>query len=111
MEGLKKVGVLEYYIQNKEIKMEKFKTHIERYAALSKRKNIWKMAGRPKWLTIKLNDYILSQMNLKKEDVLVDIGCGNGYLVQKASKKVSKAIGILPTKEETERVRKYHKKK
>ncbi len=60
-------------------------------------------SGRPD-LTLYVSQNILSAMNIRQNDVLVDIGCGDGTLLKLAAKTNCTAIGILPTDEEFERV-------
>jgi hypothetical protein len=63
------------------------------------------MAGRghKEALTEFVNARILEAMQLEQTDVLLDIGCGDGRLLRNAS-RVSQRIGIVPTKEEKDRL-------
>ncbi|HYM79309.1 MAG TPA: methyltransferase domain-containing protein [Candidatus Dormibacteraeota bacterium] len=47
---------------------------------------------------------IVEKMNLGAEDVLVDIGCGDGSLLKMAEGRVARRIGVVPTVEEKVRV-------
>jgi SAM-dependent methyltransferase len=52
-----------------------------------------------------VSEEILRQIDVQKTDVLVDIGCGDGTLLKLAAGSLGNGIGIVPTAEESERVR------
>ena len=58
--------------------------------------------------TVAQTEFVLSQilerMDLVPEDVLVDIGAGDGSLLKMAAGRVSRRIGIVPTAEEKQRL-------
>jgi SAM-dependent methyltransferase len=64
------------------------------------------MAGRGdrKALTEFTNKSILSQIGFGPDDVLVDIGCGDGLLLRMAAGRTSTAFGIIPTADEKTRL-------
>ena len=57
-------------------------------------------------LTRRVNEHIVREVELRPEDVLVDIGCGDGTLLRlAASLGVTNATGLLATEEEAAIVR------
>jgi SAM-dependent methyltransferase len=92
----------------------KSKDYVEVYRAKSKSKDINELTGRTGRpdLTQFVIDNIIAKLNFKKNIVVVDIGCGDGLLLRKASIAgadgwVGRLIGILPTPEEVLRVKKH----
>jgi SAM-dependent methyltransferase len=71
-----------------------------RYAALTG--NVQTLAGRGDDIigTQYVNTRILSMVGPRNDDVLLDIGCGDGCLLRMAENHVRERIGILPTNEE-----------
>lgn len=51
---------------------------------------------------------ITNRLKLNKNDIVLDIGCGNGLLTKKISKYVSKATGVELTPDLFEIAEKYH---
>lgn len=47
---------------------------------------------------------ILDALKPTAEDVVLDIGCGDGFLLSQAAKQGAKCIGIVPTKEEQQKL-------
>lgn len=87
---------------------------VEVYRAKSKSKDINELTGRTGRpdLTQFVIDNIIAKFTFKKEDVVVDIGCGDGLLLKKASNagvngRFGRLVGILPTLEEVLRVKKH----
>ena len=80
--------------------------YVEAYRLRALSPDIHRMAGRDNKnaLTEFVNSRILEEMELSESDVLVDIGCGDGCLLKMAEGRVSRRIGIVPTKEEKERL-------
>jgi len=64
------------------------------------------MAGRDgkEALTEFVNAEIAKRMDFCGGDVLVDVGCGNGKLLELAGASLKRRIGVLPTEEEQSRV-------
>lgn len=96
----------------------KFKNSIEIYRALAKSKNINEISGRSG--RPDLTNFISSEMSknikIKKNSFVVDIGCGDGQFLIKSlnkfkSKFKGKLIGILPTLEEVNLLKKHLKKR
>lgn len=90
----------------------KSKSLIEVYRAKASSGNINELTGRTGRpdLTRFVIDEIIPKLPLKAETILVDIGCGDGLLLQKASHAGldsyrGRLIGVLPTVEEVTRVR------
>lgn len=94
----------------------KAKNSIEAYKALSKSKNINEItgrSGRPD-LSKFVTDQMSKRIKINKNSVVVDIGCGDGEYLLKSTKNLfgkfnGKLIGILPSYEEIERVKKHLK--
>ncbi len=90
------------------------KSYIEAYRLKAKSKDINELTGRSGRtdLTKFIVNQILSKIKLNPDTVLVDIGCGDGMLLQKANQRgidanIGKLEGILPTEEEVTRVKEY----
>ena len=87
------------------------KSLIEVYRAKASSQNINELTGRTGRpdLTRFVIDEIIPKLPLRAETVLVDIGCGDGLLLLKASIGIDsyrgRLIGVLPTVEEVTRVR------
>jgi SAM-dependent methyltransferase len=84
----------------------RLRDHIEDYRLKALSPEMHQMAGRgdKKALTEFANKSILSQVCLGCDDVLVDIGCGDGLLLRMASGRTSAAFGIIPTADEKTRL-------
>src|SRR5947209_20259312 len=80
--------------------------YLEDYRLRALSPDFHEMAGRDgkHLLTEFVNSRIADQMDFGPDDVLVDIGCGNGKLLVMAGAGVRARIGILPTQEEQSRV-------
>ncbi|OAM53144.1 hypothetical protein A7981_06955 [Methylovorus sp. MM2] len=85
----------------------KFSDFVEVYRAKAKSKDINELTGRTGRpdLTNFVIDKVISKFAFKKDDVVVDIGCGDALLLQKISQKnvdgrIGRLIGVLPTIEE-----------
>ena len=80
--------------------------YVEAYRVRALSPDIHRMAGRDDTnaLTEFVNSRILEGMKFGLGDVLVDIGCGDGCLLRMAAGKVSRRIGVIPTREEKERL-------
>ena len=80
--------------------------YVEAYRVRALSPDIHRMAGRDdkNALTEFVNSRILEGMKFGLGDVLVDIGCGDGCLLRMAAGKVSRRIGVIPTREEKERL-------
>ncbi len=70
-------------------------------------RDIHELSGRPDHAQTEfLTQKILTELRIKPEDRLVDIGCGDGTLLQSAQRSgVTNAIGLSGTEEEAERLR------
>jgi SAM-dependent methyltransferase len=53
---------------------------------------------------------ILSRLSPTADDIVIDVGCGDGTLLSLLSGLVSRGIGIAPTDEEIERLSRLHEK-
>tara|TARA_B110000902_G_scaffold267188_1_gene358947 strand:+ start:2884 stop:3693 length:810 start_codon:yes stop_codon:yes gene_type:complete len=87
---------------------------VEVYRAKSKSKDINELTGRTGRpdLTQFVIDNIIGKLSFKANDVVVDIGCGDGLFLKEASVAgvngwLGRLIGILPTPEEVLRVKKH----
>jgi SAM-dependent methyltransferase len=87
---------------------------VDTYRARARAKDIEALTGRDGRpdLTEFITAEILRHLTLRKDAVLVDVGCGKGLLLQKAGLQgvdcyAGRLIGILPTTEEVTRVRSY----
>lgn len=80
---------------------------IEEYRYKAKSKDLNELSGRTHRsdVTLFVNCQIEKYMSFNEGDVVVDIGCGDGTLLQLIEKHIASCIGILPTEEEVERVR------
>src|SRR5437016_11818434 len=84
----------------------RLRDHVEDYRLKALSPEMHQMAGRgdKEALTEFTNKSILSQMGFGPDDVLVDIGCGDGLLLSMASGRTSTAFGIIPTTDEKTRL-------
>lgn len=92
----------------------KTKDSVETYRAKAKAKDINELTGRTG--RPDLTEFVVTQMSLnipvKRETILVDIGCGDGLFLLKCAENgldsfSGRLIGILPTTEEVSRVRNH----
>jgi ubiquinone/menaquinone biosynthesis C-methylase UbiE len=91
----------------------KTKTNIEVYRHLSKLKDIHNLSGRAenKNITNYINRKIIDKMGFQPEDVVVDVGCGDGSLLSEVSSIIAKGIGVTPTVEETAKLSTFYSNK
>jgi SAM-dependent methyltransferase len=85
----------------------KCKNYVEVYETKAKSRDPNELSGRTGRpdLTRFICKSIIRKLSVNSADVLIDIGCGNGALLKLISGIVFKAIGVLPTNTEIERVR------
>ena len=92
----------------------KTKNLVETYRAKAKAKDINELTGRTG--RPDLTEFVITQMSLnipvKRDTILVDIGCGDGLFLLKCAENgldsfSGRLIGILPTTEEVSRVRNH----
>jgi len=85
----------------------KVKSRLDEYRYRAQSKDINELSGRPNRsdITNFVNMEIAAKMEFTREDVLVDIGCGDGTLLKLAKEHGASCIGILPTEEEVSRLR------
>jgi ubiquinone/menaquinone biosynthesis C-methylase UbiE len=85
----------------------KCKTYIDVYRSKANSKDLNELSGRPGRpdLTDFVNQQIIKKMNLGNDDVVIDIGCGDGTLLKQAAKVIKQGFGVVPTDEEVDRVR------
>lgn len=91
--------------------IHKSKNFVEVYRAKAKSKDINELTGRTGRpdLTHFVIDNLISKLDFKKDDVVIDIGCGDALLLQKISQyhvngRAGRLIGVLPTIEEVSKV-------
>ena len=79
---------------------------IEVYRNRAKSGDINELSGRTHRsdITQFVNSEIASKMEIESGDIVVDIGCGDGTLMQLLEMKGASGFGILPTSDEVERV-------
>jgi len=84
----------------------KCKTHIEVYEHRAFSKDSHELSGRGdrKYLTKFISRNIIIEVQAKKMDTIVDIGCGDGTLLKLINGNKKAVIGILPTKAEIARI-------
>ena len=84
----------------------KCKTHIEVYEHRAYAKDSHELSGRgdKKYLTKFISHNILTEVQPKKMDTIVDIGCGDGTLLKIINDNIKTTIGVLPTKAEITRI-------
>ncbi|KQL48736.1 hypothetical protein AN963_02750 [Brevibacillus choshinensis] len=83
----------------------KAKNYIDVYKIRSSAEDIHQMSGRhDKRITTFCNQQIERETVPSKDDVVIDIGCGDGSLLQQIHKGIAKGIGIVPTTEEKSRL-------
>ncbi|MGQ0523504.1 MAG: class I SAM-dependent methyltransferase [Betaproteobacteria bacterium] len=88
-------------------------TYAEEYRLRALSKDINQLTGRTRpELTEFAIDRIVAAVDPKPDDVVVDIGCGNGLLLQKAAARGApghhgRLIGILPSEEEAGSLRQH----
>jgi len=77
-------------------------SHIEYYRYLAGQSKIHRLAGRgdDRATTQFANARLLEVLELEQQDVLLDVGCGDGSLLKQADGLVHARIGITPTDEE-----------
>jgi ubiquinone/menaquinone biosynthesis C-methylase UbiE len=92
----------------------KTRNSIEAYRARAKSKDINDLTGRTGRpdLTKYVITQIIKKIPIKNNSNIIDVGCGDGLFLIELSKSIiskftGELVGILPTKEETERV-KHH---
>ena len=80
--------------------------YIDAYRVRSQAKDIHELAGRPdkQALTEFVNRSILNEIQPGPDDILVDIGCGDGTLLRMAMECGAECLGITPTAEEKARL-------
>ncbi len=80
--------------------------YVDLYRAYAKSTNVHRLDGRgdDRVGTEYLNSRILESLQPTKDDVLLDIGCGDGCLLRLAEGRVGRSIGIVPTAEERSRL-------
>ncbi|RTR39288.1 class I SAM-dependent methyltransferase [Shewanella canadensis] len=85
----------------------KVKTKLDEYRYRAKSADINELSGRTNRsdITHFVNGEIAKRMEFKQGDIVVDIGCGDGTLLEIAESEGSFGIGILPSEEEVTRVR------
>lgn len=67
------------------------------------------MSGRPSAvLTQQVTQFILEHFPLSGEDVIVDVGCGDGSLLAAIGGNVAECVGITSSKEEAASLRRLH---
>jgi ubiquinone/menaquinone biosynthesis C-methylase UbiE len=76
--------------------------YIDAYRLRTQSADRHEMAGRGNKtaLTRFVNSWILEEIKLAPDDVLIDIGCGDGCLLKMAEGQVANRIGVVPTQEE-----------
>jgi SAM-dependent methyltransferase len=86
----------------------KIDSRIEEYRERAKSKDLNELSGRTnrKDLTDFICLNILKALELESSDIILDIGCGDGTLLLKASPYIHSGFGVLPTSEEVYRVQK-----
>lgn len=91
-----------------------FKTtsHVEAYRAKASARDINELSGRTGRpdLTAFVTQQIVARLPLRRDAVLVDVGCGDASLLLQAGRQgldgfFGRLIGLLPTREEVSRVR------
>lgn len=85
----------------------KCKDYIEVYEHKARSRDPHELSGRTGRhdLTTFVCQNIVLKLSLEPDDVLVDIGCGDGTLLELAANGMLQGIGILPTDAEIQRVR------
>lgn len=80
--------------------------YLDAYRLRAQAEDIHELAARPnkKSLTEFVNRQILDAIQLVPDDVLVDIGCGDGSLLRMANGLASKCVGIAGSVEEQRRL-------
>jgi ubiquinone/menaquinone biosynthesis C-methylase UbiE len=87
--------------------------YIEEYRLRALSADLNQLTGRLRpSLTDFITDRIISRLHFKSDDVVIDIGCGNALCLQKVAnhgvdKARGKLVGIVPTNEEAERLRRH----
>lgn len=87
-------------------------SHVEAYRAKARATDINELSGRTGRpdLTAFVTQQIVARLPLRRDAVLVDVGCGDASLLLKAAHHgldgfLGRLIGLLPTREEVSRVR------
>jgi ubiquinone/menaquinone biosynthesis C-methylase UbiE len=95
------------------VSIVKASTFVDAYRAKAKDSDINELSGRPGRpdITRFVAQNIVDSLNLSSNDVVVDIGCGDGSALIAASRLVcrwaGRLVGILPTDEESLRLRSH----
>ena len=84
------------------------KSHLEEYRARTRLPDIAELSGRSAQTNRQVAAAIVPELKLSREDVLVDVGCGDGNLLELVANLVESAIGICPTPEEVRRLKQQH---
>src|SRR5688572_12948737 len=59
-------------------------------------------------ITAHVNQEIASRLGFGAGDTVVDVGCGDGSLLVQLAGTIERGIGVVPTPEEAERLRREH---
>lgn len=88
--------------------LKKATNHVEVYRARAEAADVHELSGRTyrKELTKFINQEIAQALHFKKSDCVVDVGCGDGSLLLNYAAEMGEGIGIVPTEEELERLKK-----
>lgn len=83
---------------------------VELYRRTARRADLHALSGRGdrEDLTRFTNEKIVGHLQLSPEDVVVDVGCGDGSLLRSIADRIQKGIGIAPTPEEVGRLTEAH---
>ncbi|MED4585433.1 methyltransferase domain-containing protein [Brevibacillus choshinensis] len=87
----------------------KAKNYIDVYKIKSSEEDIHQMSGRhDKRITTFCNQLIEREIAPYMDDVVIDIGCGDGSFLKQIHKGIAKGFGIVPTTEEKSRLEKEY---
>jgi Methyltransferase domain len=83
---------------------------VEHYRALASCPDISGLSGHDLGSLVSefVNARIIAALDPTENDVLLDIGCGDGSLLKSSSERVGKRIGVVPTIEEQARLQAAH---
>src|ERR1700731_4929343 len=84
------------------------KSHLEEYRARTRLPDIAELSSRSAQTNRAVAAAIVPELKLSREDALVDVGCGDGNLLELVANLVESAIGICPTPEELQRLKQQH---
>lgn len=84
------------------------KNHLEEYRARTLLPDIAELSSRSAKANREVAAAIVPELKLSSEDVLVDVGCGDGSLLVLVQNLLKTAVGICPTPEEVQRVKQQH---